>query len=640
MSLQETIRTIRNIMEAEEHGARLGFPELMMKLEKIEQRQQDHFLRVAVIGEFNAGKSTFINALLRHRLLREGVMPTTAAATRLRRGTGRVSVGFSNGKEFDKFDSLADYLKRRYLRTISTREDAIAALTSEQNIAKDIARLDIEVLGFSASHSHHEGLPEQVELIDTPGFNPGDANVANHYEVTRNVVEKYADLAVILTPVNSAMSATLIAFLENHVPQYIHQCVFVITKVDGVTEEEKISVVQMVRGMIESRFRIASPCVFAVAARPVLPVKNLPPEMEESWRAFRAEFSRFEKILWEKLERARNSAVQASLARLLKPLTEEISRRLEESQKIVESSQNFIAEHTPESVAKKTYRMLVQQKDRICAECHKVKRTLTEHFQAAERECKARVATIVRSGGYLDDFEKSILPRVTSRIETSSKEAAKRGSEIINSISAVCEEIVQRFREQFARDYQGMPVLDVDRIGDDPSLMQVKTTVIPQAMVDKKFLEETKKIEGTSLFLSTALGTMLIPIPVVGSLIGAFIGVQSTHMVSLLWRKMTGRTEADVQRDVLRKINVHVGQVFRQMLEKAGEIAERICNSRINSIECLAEKHVTAYGKAVDETIRRNNRRMKMCDSQIKRMRSSLHALSEISKELQQMTGK
>ena len=43
MSLQETIRTIRNIMEAEEHGARLGFPELMMKLEKIEQRQQDHF---------------------------------------------------------------------------------------------------------------------------------------------------------------------------------------------------------------------------------------------------------------------------------------------------------------------------------------------------------------------------------------------------------------------------------------------------------------------------------------------------------------------------------------------------------------------------------------------------------------------
>ena len=44
-------------------------------------------LRVAVVGEFNAGKSTFINALLGAEVARVGVLPTTATLHRLRWGT-------------------------------------------------------------------------------------------------------------------------------------------------------------------------------------------------------------------------------------------------------------------------------------------------------------------------------------------------------------------------------------------------------------------------------------------------------------------------------------------------------------------------------------------------------------------------
>ena len=41
-------------------------------------RQLDELFLLVVVGEFNAGKSAFINALLGDRVLDEGVTPTTA----------------------------------------------------------------------------------------------------------------------------------------------------------------------------------------------------------------------------------------------------------------------------------------------------------------------------------------------------------------------------------------------------------------------------------------------------------------------------------------------------------------------------------------------------------------------------------
>ena len=41
-------------------------------------RQLDELFLLVIVGEFNAGKSAFINALLGQPLLQEGVTPTTA----------------------------------------------------------------------------------------------------------------------------------------------------------------------------------------------------------------------------------------------------------------------------------------------------------------------------------------------------------------------------------------------------------------------------------------------------------------------------------------------------------------------------------------------------------------------------------
>jgi ribosome biogenesis GTPase A len=49
-------------------------------------RQLDELFMIVVVGEFNAGKSAFVNALLGERIFEEGVTPTTARIQLIRHG--------------------------------------------------------------------------------------------------------------------------------------------------------------------------------------------------------------------------------------------------------------------------------------------------------------------------------------------------------------------------------------------------------------------------------------------------------------------------------------------------------------------------------------------------------------------------
>src|SRR3954447_9666427 len=59
--------------------------------------QLDELFLLVVVGEFNAGKSAFINALVGRTVMQEGVTPTTAQATLLRFGDERTTRQANDG---------------------------------------------------------------------------------------------------------------------------------------------------------------------------------------------------------------------------------------------------------------------------------------------------------------------------------------------------------------------------------------------------------------------------------------------------------------------------------------------------------------------------------------------------------------
>src|SRR5665648_778591 len=78
-------------------------------------RQLDELFLLVVAGEFNSGKSTFINALLGTPLLEEGVTPTTTRIHSLsfgeqeRRSTGENGIERVSPRRVDNLDLLEQF---------------------------------------------------------------------------------------------------------------------------------------------------------------------------------------------------------------------------------------------------------------------------------------------------------------------------------------------------------------------------------------------------------------------------------------------------------------------------------------------------------------------------------------------------
>ena len=99
--------------------AALSSAKYQEQLKELEKRYNDPVLKLAVIGDFNTGKSTFINALLKKSLLSTDNVPTTVIPTYMRwDGVGgsaplmKISL-VSDEKEYTIQDHIFPYLFRK-----------------------------------------------------------------------------------------------------------------------------------------------------------------------------------------------------------------------------------------------------------------------------------------------------------------------------------------------------------------------------------------------------------------------------------------------------------------------------------------------------------------------------------------------
>ncbi|MDQ6670553.1 MAG: dynamin family protein [Chloroflexota bacterium] len=176
----------------------------------------DELFLLVVVGEFNSGKSAFINALLGARVLREGVTPTTAVITRVR---------------------YAPAPNER-------REGALLEVGYPLDLLRDVA------------------------VVDTPGTN---AIVREHEEITGHFVPR-ADLVLFVTSADRPFTETERAFMER-IRIWGKKVVVVLNKVDLLRKEQVAEQMEFVRQGVENLLGFR-PELFPVSARLALAAKD------------------------------------------------------------------------------------------------------------------------------------------------------------------------------------------------------------------------------------------------------------------------------------------------------------------------------------------------------------------------------
>lgn len=113
-------------------------------------------LTVAVMGEFNAGKSSFLNRLLGQAVLPVGILPKTATLTRLVHGEeGRVEIDWQRGEAIETQE--ATYEEFAELQHAARIHDPV-----ELKALEPIREVRVFL---------EEPLLQRLHLLDTPGFN-------------------------------------------------------------------------------------------------------------------------------------------------------------------------------------------------------------------------------------------------------------------------------------------------------------------------------------------------------------------------------------------------------------------------------------------------------------------------------------
>lgn len=309
---------------------RLG--DLTARIRSVEDRLRDDRYYLAVIGEFSAGKSTFINALLGRDLLPTSALRTTAAATRITHGPEfALQVRFRNdgirymyphGRAEGAESPLGRMLLHLapYLRVPRDTAGILSLLTADERIAPHLEYLEVR----------HPATPlrDGLVIIDTPGTN---AEVG-HTEITSDVMRSEADLAAVLTPSASPASSSLAEFLTDALdPGLLRRCIFLVTKMDHVEDDEHEDLLNHVRRRFARLLDLDDVVVEGVAADAVLRRATgrplLGPEQEYWADAFPETLA----ALRDQMQRQRIIAVSDHLLRLLEDVLGDLGTELEEA---------------------------------------------------------------------------------------------------------------------------------------------------------------------------------------------------------------------------------------------------------------------------------------------------------------------
>jgi small GTP-binding protein len=261
--------------------------EAVKNLEEMRAHLSDLFL-VVVVGEFNAGKSTVLNALFGEVVMEEGPVPTTAKITLLRYGD-----------------------------TPTTRQQS--EYLTERRLSADLL--------------------QHLTLVDTPGTN---SIVQEHQRITEDFVPR-SDLVLFVTSYDRPLTESERRFLSYIREDWGRRLVFVVNKADLAESDADL---QQVIDYVQTGCREElgfEPDVFPVSARLAYRAKTSATDDADALWA-KSRFAPLERFLTETLAGPEQVAIKLmGPLETAERLIEQAGVRLDERQDVLEQDQETMS---------------------------------------------------------------------------------------------------------------------------------------------------------------------------------------------------------------------------------------------------------------------------------------------------------
>lgn len=566
--------------------------QLQTELKKIQDRQNEKALNMAVIGEFSSGKSSFINALLRENLLEADAIQGTTVASTL--------IGYSPERMFCTYGRGGKGKQTRSVENAAALAKLLAAYTSGNRKDENAQHLEV---GYPSDF-----LQQGIRIIDTPGTNSLEQW---HEDVTKEAIREQADACIILTSAEKPFPESFCRFLEDNLEDVLQTCVFVVTKIDLVLPKQQARQLEYIRKVLKEKLSVHDPLVLPYSALPV--INGTGTEYIEGNRETEERILKFLQEQRIRIQLQRCMALSENAMGRLKESMEQISsqqeqRHLQLMQAVTTDLQGFVMRKKSEislSYQENTNEKVKAIGENVAVWIRDKKREVYEAFQKPATESGIRDFLQTKLNPLLEEKKSEILKNAGISAESSSK--------YLSEIQSIAEGHCRRFEADFKREYRQLELLAHDLVQevdksvrlDDSLMTNIQANIAIRQKVEANVKQENRGFlgyAGAGAAAGAAIGSV---VPIIGTTAGAVIGAVAGFMRFSKKSDDSSRGTA-FRNQVAGDVNAVVEQYFRSLKDSVLQFFYQNAANCWMQVERVMDQYLTQYTGIVHEMRKRD----------------------------------
>lgn len=423
--------TIAILEETAQYYKELGEEDNAATFTDLKKATEEGKFSITVVGQFSAGKSTFLNCLMGEKFLPSFASETTATINFLR--------------SVKESETQKEMVKVTYVDGTVKKEDNVNLETIEKYVSTKGDKV-AEKISFVEIFYDSKFLNDGVCLVDSPGLN---GLLANHEEITNNQVKKSHAIIFMFNAVQPG-SRSDFKILES-LRQKSNSIIIVLNQIDTVDEDQQTidDVIDKLKKSYREQFPDAPiPEIWPIASLPALVARSKQSLKYHNKKTFTSE---------EKQELLNESRIVAFEDRLMRYLThgEKVKNQLLEP-------------------LGKTEKFLVDTKIRIDDEVKTLESNLSaadiqEKIDALDVEVKAIEEKVNNISGNISSDINNIVRKTSNAIIAGTRDISEKYLAKISSEEEIedLEDNYQRYINQIQSEYHDVYDRELDNMENE-----------------------------------------------------------------------------------------------------------------------------------------------------------------------------